>query len=238
MVLGAVSGTRGDQREAIKHLKQALSINPNEWDAILWLLTVYYTAGKASAAWALADRLMEIDPLNPWTPFMRGVIYIQCEGRFDLAAELLQRNRELLDLPFFRSYVAYALAGARRFKDALALLGPIEPTSDQDAFSVQACLSWRLALQGRKEKMREVISSEYFATVRRDAGYSLITADLYAMLDDREQALDWLENAVNRGYINYPYLSEYDPFLSKLRSDPRFRKLMVRVKQEWERFEV
>jgi non-specific serine/threonine protein kinase len=169
---------------------------------------------------------------------MRGVIYIQCEGRFDLAADLLQRNRELLDRPFFRSYVAYALAGARRFKDALVLLEPIEPTSGQDAFSVQGCLLWRLALQGKKEKVREVISSEYVATCRRDPGYSIIVADFYALLDDREQTLDWLENAVNRGYINYPYLSEYDPFLSKLRSDPRFRKLMVRVKGEWERFEI
>ena len=178
MVLGAVSGTRGNQREAVKHLKQALSINPNDWDATLWLLTVYYISGKASAAWSLADRLMEIDPLNPWAPFARAVIYIQCEGRFDLAAELLQRNRELLDLPFFRSYVAYALAGARRYKDALVLLEPIEPTSNQDAFSVQACLFVRLALQGGKEKVRKVISSEYLATCRRDAAYSLITADL------------------------------------------------------------
>ena len=68
--------------------------------------------------------------------------------------------------------------------------------------------------------------------------YSFYLADFYAMLDEREQALDWLENAVNRGFINYPYLSEYDPFLAKLRGDPRFQKLMVRVKGEWERFEV
>ena len=73
--------------------------------------------------------------------------------------------------------------------------------------------------------------------MRRDPGYSLLTADLYAILDEREQAIDRLENAVNRDWTNYPYLNEYDPFLAKLRSDPRFQKLMVRVKGEWERFE-
>jgi len=57
------------------------------------------------------------------------------------------------------------------------------------------------------------------------------------MLDEQEQAFDWLENAVNRGFINYPYLNEYDPFLAKLPGDPRFQKLMVRVKDEWGRFE-
>jgi mRNA deadenylase 3'-5' endonuclease subunit Ccr4 len=31
-----------------------------------------------------------------------------------------------------------------------------------------------------------------------------------------------LENAVNRGFINYPFMSEHDPFIAKFPSDPRF----------------
>ncbi len=58
------------------------------------------------------------------------------------------------------------------------------------------------------------------------------------MLDDHEQALDWLENAVERGFLNYPYISEHDPFLAKLRGESRFQQLMARVKREWEQFEV
>jgi len=49
--------------------------------------------------------------------------------------------------------------------------------------------------------------------------------------------LDWLDNAVNRGFINYPYLNEYDPYLASIRGEARFKKLMERVKSEWERFE-
>jgi hypothetical protein len=45
--------------------------------------------------------------------------------------------------------------------------------------------------------------------LRRDCAYSLITADIYALLDEREQALDWLENAVNRGWTNYPDLKQH-----------------------------
>jgi hypothetical protein len=43
---------------------------------------------------------------------------------------------------------------------------------------------------------------------------------------------------VNRGFINYPFLKEYDPLLENLRGDERFNKLMSRVKKELENFEL
>jgi hypothetical protein len=47
-----------------------------------------------------------------------------------------------------------------------------------------------------------------------------------------------LENSIRVGVINYPLLSEYDPFLQNIRSEPRFKKLMKQVKYEWAHFEV
>jgi non-specific serine/threonine protein kinase len=61
--------------------------------------------------------------------------------------------------------------------------------------------------------------------------------DFYALLGEKEKSLDWLENAVSRGFINYPYLNEYDPYLANIRGEPRFKKLMEQVKDEWEHFE-
>jgi len=61
------------------------------------------------------------------------------------------------------------------------------------------------------------------------AGLSLVGA--------KEEALDWLENAVNRGFINYP-LFQCDRFLDNIRGEERFKKLMERAKYEWEHFEV
>jgi len=74
--------------------------------------------------------------------------------------------------------------------------------------------------------------------VKRDCVVSLMIAELYVMLGETEQAFDWIENTVNRGFINYPYLSKHDPLLVKIRDKPRFKKLMERVKREWENFEV
>jgi hypothetical protein len=42
---------------------------------------------------------------------------------------------------------------------------------------------------------------------------------------------------VNLGMINYPLMNGLDPFLANIRGEERFKKLMERVKYEWEHFE-
>ena len=63
-------------------------------------------------------------------------------------------------------------------------------------------------------------------------------AGSYSLINEKEEALNWLENAANRGFIHYPWLNKHDPFLENIRGEERFRKLMERVKKEWENFEV
>ncbi len=54
---------------------------------------------------------------------------------------------------------------------------------------------------------------------------------------EKEEALNWLEEWVNLGCVNYPLFSK-DPFLENIRGEKRFKKLMERVKYEWENFEL
>jgi hypothetical protein len=60
----------------------------------------------------------------------------------------------------------------------------------------------------------------------------------YALADMPETAMRWLEIAVERGFINHPFLSRHDPFFESLRSHPRFVHLMEIVRDRWERFEA
>jgi len=63
-------------------------------------------------------------------------------------------------------------------------------------------------------------------------------ADCYSIIGENEKAIELLEYSTRRGFINFPFLNEYDPLLENIREDPRFKKLMERVKHEWENFEV
>jgi hypothetical protein len=64
-------------------------------------------------------------------------------------------------------------------------------------------------------------------------------AGCYSLIDRKEEALDWLKHAaLSRGFINYPLLANYDPFLENIRGEERFQELMGEVKYRWEHFDV
>jgi hypothetical protein len=50
--------------------------------------------------------------------------------------------------------------------------------------------------------------------------------------------MHWLEIAVDRGFINHPFLARHDPSLASLRANPRFHRLLEAVRGRWERFEA
>jgi hypothetical protein len=62
--------------------------------------------------------------------------------------------------------------------------------------------------------------------------------ECYALIDEREEAIDWIEEATKWGFINYLFLNEIDPLLKNIRGEDRFKELMRHVKHEWENFEV
>ena len=57
-----------------------------------------------------------------------------------------------------------------------------------------------------------------------------------ALAGAKDEALTWLERAVEQGWINYPLFSKQDPLLESIRGEERFRELMVKVKRDWEDF--
>ena len=60
----------------------------------------------------------------------------------------------------------------------------------------------------------------------------------YALIDEKDKTLDWLDEGMKWGFISYLFLKEIDPFLENIRSEPRLKKLMERVRREWENFEI
>ena len=102
----------------------------------------------------------------------------------------------------------------------------------------QITIFMKYTIKRDQDKLTSLLTQEFVAQTQRDLQHSYHMATFYSYIDDKEASLKWLEHAVNRGFINYPLLSEQDKLLNNIREEKPFIKLMKRVKKEWENFEV
>ena len=58
----------------------------------------------------------------------------------------------------------------------------------------------------------------------------------FAWAGMRAPALKWLRIAIDRGFINYPFLARHDPSFKGLRGHPKFKELLAVVRDRWNRF--
>jgi hypothetical protein len=94
------------------------------------------------------------------------------------------------------------------------------------------------ALAGRGADALAEVTPEVEAAATATDVFPRILAQGHALAGLPERALDWLGIAVDRGFINYPFLARHDPILAGLRKYPRFRQLLETVRGRWERFEA
>jgi len=236
-LLGRIERFRGTVIKAMKHFENALAIDPNHSSALLFLAAAYgIQAGKASLAEPLLRRLQEIDPLTPLSLFVSG--YIQwVEGKLDHALltfqNLMKMEPESVMIKFF---MAYLLAWQKNYDQVFSLVDQMVRQGPHESSTLWS-LALKYALQGEKKKALDVLSKEAKKYAWNDPESPWLGASIYALLDEKEEAFLWLEHAIDRGWINYPMFAERNPFFANIRGEDRFKKLMERVKYEWEHFE-
>jgi eukaryotic-like serine/threonine-protein kinase len=67
-----------------------------------------------------------------------------------------------------------------------------------------------------------------------DAAYWI--GGIYALLGERQNALDWLKRTVELGDVNYQWF-ERDKNYDNLRADRAYQTIMAAVRQNWEAYE-
>ena len=236
-VRGYIYSLEGDFRLGIFHLKKAASLDPSAADSLAWLSWYYTLMGKNATAAQFSEKSLQIDPVNSYWRSMSGIFNF-FEGRFDLAAERLREPYEMTpQAPMLRFWYALCLAYAKRFSESLSILDIDSELSSPDETFKSLGEIMKATLLGEGDKIPHLLTPDVEESFKRDPQLSYHLASLYSFLNQLAPALDWLENAINRGICPYP-LMEVDPFLANIRGEPRFKKLMERVKYEWEHFEV
>jgi TolB-like protein/predicted Zn-dependent protease len=227
----------GNQQEGILYFKKALALNPNEPDALRRLALIYLDVGKPSAALPLMERFKKADPLNPGNHLLQG--FSRCyDGQFGLALDSMRKwYQSDPENPVRGFHYALMLAYNKAFDEAFSIIDRSAKATPNNAVTKFGLLL-KYGLLKDKEKAFQIMTPDFQKTCQRDSEWSYYVVVAFALLDEKKKALDWLENAVNRGFINYPFISMHDTFLDNIRGEERFNKLMERVKYEWEHFEV
>jgi tetratricopeptide (TPR) repeat protein len=200
------------------------------------MIAVHLYVGRPQAAHQLDRKLRRIDPLDGGALWMLPAAHF-FDAKFDLALIEFRKIHEMApENPNWLAWYALALAYNDQIDHAEGL---IEPSAEAHASNVHTklVLMQIRGLQGNKQGVLSELQGPFLEWTRERAWATRVAA-AFALLDEREEALDWMEHAVDHGFINYPWLSEGDPWLDNIRGEKRFKDLMVRVRHEWEAFEI
>ncbi len=235
MILGLMSMAR-NLKEGIRYFNSALAANPNEPNTLAWIITAYISIGKPSAALPFIERLNKTDPLNPFNYSTQGGYYLM-DGQFGPALEPFRKFYQSdPSSPVADFLYSQVLAYNKKFDESFSI---IDKCAEADPNNVISKFGLLLKYGLKKDKKRAllIMTPDFRKTCQRDGEWSYYVADAFALLDEKKEALDWLENAVDHSYFNYPFINEYDTFLKNIRGEERFKNLMVKVKYKWEHFE-
>ena len=233
---GWIRYSRGLIQEAVHDLKAALALQRNNADTLLLLCNCYLISGRVSFARPLLRRLSALDPLTPLTRCMPAFADIM-EGNLAAAIEPYRQMFEMdQSNPMARLFYAWVLILNRKTDDVDALIDTF-PMDQREAIPARITYFLGFAAARKQRKAAAVLTPEIEAVARATDVFPRLLAQGFALAGMHNQARFWLKAAIDRGFINYPFLAQHDPSLKSLRNDSRFNELLEIVHDRWERFE-
>jgi TolB-like protein len=234
---GWIRYSRGLIQEAVHDLKSALEIEPNNADTLLLLSNCYLISGHVPSARPLLERLTAVDPMTPVTRCMPGFADIM-EGRFEQAIEPYRQMYEMDRAnPMAHLFYVWVLILNRRIDEA-ATIGHGLPAELRDSVPGRVSSFLNLAAAGKPISAQAELTHAIDTTAKATDLFPRLLAQGFALAGLPEEALHWLEVAIDKGFINYPFLALHDASFARLRSDARFNDLLEMVRDRWMRFEA
>ena len=207
-----------DMTLAQKALNRAIALDPNAHRAYEGLARTYMFTGRPAEQLAAARLGIEADPFSPAALREMGLA-LTMNGRCDEAIELLRPMKALTPPSVVAGVVigqCHAIAG--RWEDAAAELRWADARGARAALGM---LGFVLARGGHAEEAKTILAD--LLAGRRNSHGAFGIAATYAGLGDNENALRWLEKAIDENSERVYIVS---PMFRDLQRDPRFTRML------------
>jgi tetratricopeptide (TPR) repeat protein len=213
--------------EAEQEFRHAISLNQNYAMAHQWYGLNLAAMGRLDEALDQMRRAEELDPLSLIIKTNVGWIYYLRHDYDDATAAY---RRALDQDPYFaraRTRLGITYIQKHAFADAIRELEESERLAGSDPY-VDGLLGYAHALAGDNQAGRRTLN-ELKERSRREYVPPFSVALLCLALGDQDRGLDWLGRAYGDHDTSMVYAAT-DPSLDSVRSDARFRDLLVRMR--------
>jgi len=210
---------------ATTSLENAIRLNPNMAEARAYYSHVLFTLKRPDEAMAQIERALQLDPFNPLYRWLYAMD-LNYEHRYDDAIrELRQTLENAPDNPGALSTLRTTYHMKGMYNEAIGIWRRSYTVSN-DLESL-AALDSGYAEGGYQMALRRVAESKI-----RQSQTKFVTpwqiGTLYTRAGMPDEALKWLEKALETHDPNVPYLN-IDPIFDDMREDPRFIALIKRT---------
>ena len=218
-----------DWPNAEKEYKRAIELNPRYAVAHQWYGGYLSLMGHRNEGVAERKLALELEPLSLIINFELGIAFYY-DRDYDRAIEQLQKTVELdQNFPAAHNFLPAAYEQKGMYDEAIAEFKKAIPlTAGSEGTLSRAGLGHVYAMNGKKSEARALID-ELKQVSAKEYVPGISVALIYAGLGEKDQAFAWLDKAYEQRAFQLQWIT-LEPRWDSLRSDPRFRDLMRRMR--------
>jgi serine/threonine protein kinase len=208
---------------------RAIEISPNDAEAHSRYSWYLKNMGRFDEAIFEGQRALELDPLSVTISYRLGRIFYDAR-QYDRSIEQYQKTIEM-DPNFTLSYLwlSYPYTQKGMYEEAIATLQKWTEQS-KGWYEPLANLGVVYAYSGKRKEAGKIL--EELPKLKEQRIFSsYFMALIYAALNQKDQAFEWLERAYeerNLWIVNI----KVDPIFDSIRSDPRYKALLKKMNLE------
>ncbi len=222
--------SRGDKRQARELLSQLRREMPNDVGVHFVSGVLRRLDGDYDRALRSFDRMVKLNPAERVVAsYNRARIFLYQRRVEDALLELDQGTAVEPDHPLIKTFRAVIFYYKGETEAAVKLLEEVlekNPRLD----GIRPIYAMYLRALGRYAEARAQITEQVKDVASADHDTSYWLASFYALEDERDLALEWLERSINLGNENKAWF-ESDPNWEAFREDPRFLTLMQKIER-------